>query len=208
VASVFDEFGCGYVRGDKSFLQRCRRDRSIELLVGMGLRGARREAIARAPQSDAANKRAVRQEGVVYGISCVVLLPGRLREIELHYLLAREREYCLEEAGWISTLVSQVLVAIAEECIGGDEGEGVLGLLFGGSNSAESIRLSQCLTLIRNLLQIPDPRPGDLGYREGMETLQLHFVRLLVDEEATTLLQMFAENIGGEDDPVSTQKRG
>ena len=51
------------------------------------------------------------------------------------------------------------------------------------------------LTLIRHILEIPDPKPGDPGYTQSRGCLQIQLIKHLCDEEVLDLLVMFAEQI-------------
>lgn len=51
------------------------------------------------------------------------------------------------------------------------------------------------LTLIRHLLEIPDPKQGDAGYSQSRGSLQIQLIKHLSDEGVLDLLIMFAEQV-------------
>ena len=51
------------------------------------------------------------------------------------------------------------------------------------------------LTLIRHILEIPDPKPGDPGYSIARETMQIQLIKHLSDEGVLEVLIMFAEQV-------------
>ena len=51
------------------------------------------------------------------------------------------------------------------------------------------------LTLIRHLLEIPDPKNGDSGYSQSRGQLQIQLIKHLSDEGVLDLLIMFAEQV-------------
>jgi len=51
------------------------------------------------------------------------------------------------------------------------------------------------LTLIRHILEIPDPKQGDAGYDIGRSTMQIQLIKHLSDEGVLDILIMFAEQI-------------
>ena len=51
------------------------------------------------------------------------------------------------------------------------------------------------LTLIRHILEIPDPKPGDSGYTQSRGSMQIQLIKHLSDEGVLSLLIVFAEQI-------------
>jgi len=51
------------------------------------------------------------------------------------------------------------------------------------------------LTLIRHILEIPDPKPGDPAYSIARETMQIQLIKHLSDEGVLEVLIMFAEQV-------------
>jgi hypothetical protein len=51
------------------------------------------------------------------------------------------------------------------------------------------------LTLIRHILEIPDPKAGDPGYTTARETMQVQLIKHLSDEGVLEVLIMFAEQV-------------
>merc|ERR1719506_1611354 len=53
----------------------------------------------------------------------------------------------------------------------------------------------EVLTLLRNLMSVPDPRPGDAGYTPMRKTLQLSYIKHFHDEGVLEFFLLFAEQL-------------
>jgi len=52
------------------------------------------------------------------------------------------------------------------------------------------------MLLLRNLVSIPDPRPGDLGHTAARQRMQIEYVRALNEESAFDVLLFWSEKVG------------
>ena len=62
---------------------------------------------------------------------------------------------------------------------------------FGSEAKEEHILVTDCWMFLRNLIMIPDPRKGDLGFTDFRAALHSSLVRLLINNDFLVLLQVW-----------------